>query len=262
MSLFQAINNEKHELIHFETLLSEISSQEGISFADACAVIAREASWYLEDIPFNEPFYLYNYDVINGFNKSDGFSNQSINFLRDMALGIDYVEESAPDLKGRYSRIDGGNGWYREFYFKGTEIAISFLDNGVTLPPCLAKFHTRAENWLKAKKDRLAKENAKKGQKEVSRDELEKEIERLQAEVKDLSTQLPCKLSEFRSDDPLLIAIQLRNSEWSNYDMDNRKTIPSQEALVAQLKQQYKSFDMPDAQARAIEKVACPIKRK
>ena len=69
-------------------------------------------------------------------------------------------------------------------------------------------------------------------------------------------------LGEFRDDDPLLIAIQLRNAEWSNYDVDDRKTIPSQEALVAQVKLQYKEFDMPDVQARAIEKVACPIKRK
>ncbi|QHM96002.1 hypothetical protein [Kosakonia sacchari] len=258
--MFQTINNEKYELVHFETLLSEVSSQESISFEEACAVIAREASWHLEGIPFNEPFYLYDYDVINGFNKSDGFSNQSINFLRDMALGAKFAEESNQEVKGLYSRIDGGNGWYREFYFKGTEITISFLDTGVTLPPCLEKFRTRAEKWLKAKKEKLAKERAKEGQKEVSRAELEKEIERLQFEVKKLSTKLPCQLGEFRDDDPLLIAIQLRNSEWLNYDVDNRKTVPSQEALVAHLKEQYKN--MPDAQARAIEKVACPIKRK
>ncbi|MFY7503918.1 MULTISPECIES: hypothetical protein [unclassified Enterobacter cloacae complex] len=260
MSMFQTINNEKYELVHFEVLLFEVSKQENISFAEACAVIAREASWHLEGIPFNEPFYLYDYDVINGFNKNDSFSNQSINFLRDMALGAEFAEESNPDVKGAYTRIDGGNGWYREFYFKGTEITISFLDTGVNLPPCLEKFRSRAEKLLKAKKDRLAKERAKEGQKEVSRDELEKEIERLQIEVKKLLTQLPCQLGDFRDDDPLLIAIQLRNSEWSNYDEDDRKSIPSQEALVAQLKQQYQK--MPDAQARAIEKVACPIKRK
>jgi hypothetical protein len=72
--------------------------------------------------------------------------------------------------------------------------------------------------------------------------------------------ELPSQLGEFRDDDPLLIAIQLRNSEWSNYDVDDRRTIPSQDALVAQLKLEYEN--MPDAQARAIEKVACPIKRK
>ncbi|HDU7917438.1 TPA: hypothetical protein RGH07_002313 [Serratia marcescens] len=258
--MFQKINNEKYELVHFEILLSEVSNQENISFAEACAVIAREASWHLEGIPFNEPFYLYDYDVINGFNNSDNFSSQSINFLRDMALGAEFEEESNLDVKGMYSRIDGERGWYREFYFKGTEITISFLDSGVNLPPCLEKYRSRAEQLLKAKKDRLAKEREKEGQKEASRDDLEKEIERLQTEVDELLTKLPCQLGDFRDDDPLLIAIQLRNSEWSSYDEDDRKSIPSQEALVAQLKQQYQN--MPDAQARAIEKVACPIKRK
>lgn len=260
MSLFQTINNEKNELIHFETLIGEISKQEGISFSDACAVISREVSWHLEDIPFNEPFYLYDYNVIAGFEKNDSFSNQSIRFLKDMALGAEFAEELNPDMKGVYSRIDGGSGWYREFFFKGTEITISFLDAGVNLPPCLERFRQRAETFLKLKSDRLAKEREKEGQKEVSRDELEKEIERLQTEVKKLLSELPCLLGSFRDDDPLSIAIQLRNSEWSSYDENDRKSIPSQEALVAQLKQQYPN--MPDAQARAIEKVACPIKRK
>lgn len=258
--MFQAINNEKQQLIHFETLLSEVSTQEGISFADACAIIARESAWHLEGVPFDEPFYLYDYDVIKGFNKSDGFSSQSINFLKEMALGAEFAEESNPDMKGIYTRIDGGDGYYRAFYFKGIEIAISFLDTGVRLPPCLEKFREIAELRLKTKKERLANERAKEGQEDVSYEDLEKEIERLRNENAELLDKLPCFLGEFRSDDPLLIAIQLRNSEWSKYDVDDRKTIPSQDALVAQLREQYK--DMPDVQARAIEKVACPIKRK
>lgn len=260
MSLFQIINNEKNELVHFETLISEISKQEGISFSDACAVIAREAVWHLSDIPFYEPFFLYDYDVINGFKKSDDFSNQSIEFLKSMAFGVDYAEEENPDLEGVYSRLDGGNEWYRAFYFKGTEVTISFLDSSVTIPPCLEKFRVSAEKWLKAKKARLANEMANKGIKEVSMSDLEEEIEKLKSEIERLSNLIPSSLGTFRVDDPLLIAIQLRNSEWSGYDEDDRKTMPSQEALVAQLKQQYKN--MPDAQARAIEKVACPIKRK
>lgn len=260
MGLFQQINNEKNELIHFETLLSEIAKQENISFSDACAIIAREAYWHMDDIPFGEPFYLYDYDVISGFKKSDGFSKQSLSFLKDMALGGEFSEESSPDLKGVYSRCDGGNGWYREFYFRGTEITMAFIDSNVNIPPCLEKFRVRADKLLKDKKDRLAKKREKEGQIVVSRDELEKEIELLRAEITTLKGKLPSQLGEFREDDPLLIAIQLRNSEWSNYDVDDRRTIPSQDALVAQLKLEYEN--MPDAQARAIEKVACPIKRK
>ncbi|CAH6157111.1 hypothetical protein AH712_20210 [Salmonella enterica] len=261
--MFQTINKEKSELIHFETLISEISKQEGISFSDVCAVIAREAMWHLQGVPFDEPFYLYDYDVINGFNKNDSFSNQSINFLKEMALGAEFAEESNPEMKGVYSRIDGGNGWYREFYFKGIEITISFLDAHVALPPCLEKYRVESEARLKIKRDRAAaKQRAVEEKAEVSREDLENEIVRLKDEVAKLSANVPCLLGEFRDDDPLLIAIQLRNSEWSKYDEDDRKTIPSQEALVTDLLTRYKSFDMPAIQARAIEKVACPIKRK
>lgn len=258
--MFQKINNERDELIHFETLISEVSKQEGITFSDACAVIAREASWHLEGIPFDEPFYLYDYNVVNGFNKNESFSNQSINFLKAMALGAEFAEEPNSEMKGVYSRVDGGNGWYREFYFKGTELTISFLDTGVNLPPCLEKFRSVSERTLNARREIAAKKRAKEGQPEISREDLEKEIERLNGEVTKLTSKLPSLLAVHRSDDPLLIAIKLRNSEWSNYDIDNRKTIPSQEALVAQLKENFE--DMPDVQARAIEKVACPIKRK
>ncbi|HAU5689066.1 Uncharacterised protein [Citrobacter freundii] len=264
MGLFQRINNEKNELIHFETLITEISKQEGITFSEACAIIAREAEDHLDDIPWNfyEPFYLYDYNVVNGFTRGDSFSKQSINFLKNMAFGIDYVEDSNPEFSGVYQRVDGESGWFREFYFKGSEITLSFLDSGVALPPCLEKFRGYAERRLKAKAERLANEKNEQQNKQLSVIELQQEIDRLQNENNKLKQKIPSMLGEFRDDDPLLIAIQLRNAEWLNYDVDDRKTIPSQEALVAQVKQQYKEFDMPDVQARAIEKVACPIKRK
>lgn len=66
MSMFQTINNEKYELVHFEVLLFEVSKQENISFAEACAVIAREASWHLEGIPFNEPFIYMTMMLLTG----------------------------------------------------------------------------------------------------------------------------------------------------------------------------------------------------
>lgn len=88
------------------------------------------------------------------------------------------------------------------------------------------------------------------------------EIEQLKCKIKELEACIPNLLGKFRDDDPLKIAIELRKSEWVNYDPDDRKTIPSQEALVAQIKEHYRDFEMPDVQARAIEKVACPIKRK
>lgn len=266
MSLFQKINHEKNELIHFEKLLHEISKQEGISFSEACAVIAREAADHSSEIPWDlyEPFYLYEYNVISGFKRTEEFTTQSINFLKAMAFGIEYIEDTNPEFEGVYSRIDGEKGWYRVFYFKGTELATSFLDSNVTLPPCLEKFRLSAERRLKFKAERLAKAKAKVEQADtdVSVESLQKEVDRLQIELKNLSSSVPTMLGAFREDDPLMIAIQLRNTEWANYDIDDRKTVPSQEGLVAQIKEQYKIFNIPEIQARAIEKVACPIKRK
>ncbi|WP_191938396.1 hypothetical protein IFU37_014975 [Pantoea agglomerans] len=93
-------------------------------------------------------------------------------------------------------------------------------------------------------------------------DKLKTENEILKRQVSSLRGNVPPLLAKYREDDPLLIAIQLRNDEWLMYNEDDRKTIPSQEGLVAQLKSQYSEFGMTDVQAKAIEKVACPIKRK
>ncbi|MEM5308461.1 hypothetical protein V5038_14130 [Enterobacter ludwigii] len=262
MSIFQTINHEKNELVPFETLLREVSEQEGISFSEACAVMAREAAWHLEDIPFYEPFYLYDYDVIEGFIKNDEFSKNSLEFLKSMAYGVVYEQDPNPEAENYYSPIYESGTCYRPFYFKGTEISISFMDSGVKLPPCLEKYRRNAERWMKNKNDKRKEKIANEGVKEKTKQEIENEIKTLQNEVEKLTALLPPMLGTYRSDDPLLIAIQLRKTEWANYDEDDRKTVPSQEALVAQLKSQYKEYGMPDAQARAIEKVACPIKRK
>ncbi|HDY9258279.1 hypothetical protein [Pluralibacter gergoviae] len=96
----------------------------------------------------------------------------------------------------------------------------------------------------------------------ITLDEALIEIERLKQTIAELELRLPIFLGEFRDDDPLKIAIQIRHQEWRGYDPENRKTIPSQEGLIAQIVDENKAFDMKDAQARAIEKVACPIKRK
>ncbi|MCK0552599.1 hypothetical protein KFO32_05850 [Pantoea ananatis] len=262
MSLFQTIHYEKNELVEFELLLSEIAIQENITFSEACAIIAREASDHSGDIPFsfNEPFYLYDYNIISGFVKSEDFSQQSISFLKSMALGEEYAEDCSPGHKGVYCRIDGGNGWYHKFYFKGTELTVSLLSANVNIPPCLEKYRKKAESRLKAKLEREEKNSQDKKEVVVTIDSLKEQVATLKKELLDAAKKIPSMLCDFRDDDPLYIAIQMRNSEWSKYNVDDRKTIPSQEALVAQLKEQYKY--MPEVQARAIEKVACPIKRK
>lgn len=264
MGLFKTIYNEKSQLVEFEVLLSEIAEQEGISFSEACAIIAREALDHVDEIPWSssEPFYLYDYNVINGFIKNDSFSKQSIDFLKSMAFGHEYAEDTNPDLKGIYSRVDGGGSdWFYKFYFKGTEITTSLLSANVDIPPCLEKYRRSAEIRLKVKAAHEQKKALESTSAVITKESLQAEILSLQQELERIKSVVPSMLGAFRDDDPLQIAIQLRNSEWAAYDPDVRKSIPSQEALVAQIKEQYRQYDMPDIQARAIEKVACPIKR-
>lgn len=90
---------------------------------------------------------------------------------------------------------------------------------------------------------------------------LKKENEKLKQELAATKLKLPIFLGAYRDDDPLLLAIQLRNIEWRHYDEHDRRTIPTQAALVAQLQEKYGKEQMPEVQAKAIEKVACPIKR-
>ncbi|EOB5456059.1 hypothetical protein ACIUVW_002380, partial [Yersinia enterocolitica] len=61
-----------------------------------------------------------------------------------------------------------------------------------------------------------------------------------------------------REDDPLYLAIQIRNQEWSKYDHENdRATRGNQTAIIKELEDK----GLPNIQAKAIELVACPIKR-
>jgi len=85
------------------------------------------------------------------------------------------------------------------------------------------------------------------------------EIDRLKTELLNKEASLPSALGEYRDDDPLLIAIKIRNNEWLLYNEDDRNTAPTADYIIAKLKDEY---GMSDAQAKAIEKVACPIIRK
>ncbi|OFS12441.1 hypothetical protein [Hafnia sp. HMSC23F03] len=87
---------------------------------------------------------------------------------------------------------------------------------------------------------------------------LKTEKEELEKELQQLRSSSPILLGHHRTDDPLAIAIELRNSEWSSYNENVRSTIPSAEYLIAKIKSEHA---MSDALAKAIEKVACPIQR-
>ncbi|MCT1588300.1 hypothetical protein M3E74_12640 [Morganella morganii] len=93
----------------------------------------------------------------------------------------------------------------------------------------------------------------------ISLDDALSEVQRLKAKIEELEKKQPILLGAYRDNDPLLLAIEIRNSEWAKYDPENdRMTRGNQEAIIKELEDN-KNFS--NAQAKAIEQVACPIKR-
>lgn len=84
------------------------------------------------------------------------------------------------------------------------------------------------------------------------------EIEELKRRIQELENERPILLKEYRDDDPLYLAIQIRNREWANYDPEKDLATRGNQAAI---KQELKDLDISEIEATAIEKVACPIKR-
>lgn len=85
-----------------------------------------------------------------------------------------------------------------------------------------------------------------------------REIEKLKYRIQELENERPILLKEYRNDDPLYLAIQIRNREWANYDPENDRTTRGNQAAITQ---ELKELGVKERQAIAIELVACPINR-
>ncbi|AEF47192.1 hypothetical protein SerAS12_4094 [Serratia sp. AS12] len=89
-------------------------------------------------------------------------------------------------------------------------------------------------------------------------EKLMQENKTLKEQNENLKASIPLLLGKYRSDDPLLLAIEIRNSEWRKYDPENdRATRGNQDSTIKYL--QDKGYTK--RQAESIELVACPIKR-
>ena len=95
--------------------------------------------------------------------------------------------------------------------------------------------------------------------KQTSHNDLQKDLEQAKKEIEKLKKLVPILLGTYRKDDPLLIAIKIRNKEWSNYNEQDRRTRPTQDAICEDLKTNYNV--QTDQLAKAIELVSCPINR-
>ncbi|EFN4213506.1 hypothetical protein FQI95_12605 [Escherichia coli] len=84
------------------------------------------------------------------------------------------------------------------------------------------------------------------------------EISSLKEQIRKLESERPILLNKYRDDDPLYLAIEIRNREWANYDPENeRATRGNQGAITTELEKR----GFTSRQAASIELVACPIKR-
>ncbi|HIG9579611.1 TPA: hypothetical protein ACYEKW_000938 [Escherichia coli] len=89
-------------------------------------------------------------------------------------------------------------------------------------------------------------------------EELRVEISLLKEQIRKLESERPILLNKYRDDDPLYLAIEIRNREWANYDPENdRATRGNQGAITTELEKR----GFTSRQAASIELVACPIKR-
>lgn len=87
---------------------------------------------------------------------------------------------------------------------------------------------------------------------------LRMEVDSLRKQIRKLESERPILLKKYRDDDPLYLAIQIRNQEWSKYNPESdRPTRGNQTAIIKELEDK----EFSNIQARAIELVACPIKR-
>ncbi|MFZ4221347.1 hypothetical protein ACEV6Q_26395 [Enterobacter ludwigii] len=64
-------------------------------------------------------------------------------------------------------------------------------------------------------------------------------------------------LKKYRDDDPLALAIEIRNKEWLDFNPDDKNSRVNQDAIIMELTEK----GLSKKTAASIELVACPIKR-
>lgn len=134
---------------------------------------------------------------------------------------------------------------YERFYIKNTfrinfgDIKISYKDLIKLIPASLPSTFNDLEQEIKKLKSEL--------------EEKDKKITELQTALDDKN--IPILLGVHRNDDPLKIAIEVRNKYWASYPDNVKSNTQIRDYII-------RDYSVTKTFATEIEKIACPIDRK
>lgn len=245
---------EKNSVISFSDTISLIlDNNDFLSFHDAVQFIYRNFNLVNPDSSIS--LVSCSYNRVQGVFESDEVSSDAFATL-EYLTSSGWISGIGNEDDGAYFSIFNNEGYENgsrsEFHFRKEQLKQVLSAAGISY-----QFDDQCD--IVAEVDDKSFDKKLDGYKlEISN--LLDENSKLKREVYSLKSHEPKYLGVFRSDDPLLIAIKIRNTEWASYDENNvRLSTPSADYVIEKLKEQH---GMSHALASAIERVACPIVRK
>ncbi len=250
------LNEYKKEFIYLRDFLDDVFKVAGDDY-DISDVI----KWILKKINRVKPFFtLY---TVNEFNEVEPYIKP---YENRSDLDVLYAKLDTVRKRGCLPCERDESGFLVSGYWEDAEFeAMGFRRNEIfEIFPEILDALTKLEGADSSENDEAQGSDIE--QKELRTDDdflswiamLEKENESLMERVNQLEKERPILLMAYRDDDPLYLAIEIRNREWANYNPNNdMATRGNQEAIKKEL--QERGFS--SRQAESIELVACPIKR-
>lgn len=138
--LFDSLDNQNKNCIHFELLFEQLAKLTERSISDVGILFYRNYEQFKNKYPYSElEFNFYQYNPVTGFHTNADFVLQSMKFLYQISLNRRYYEHPQPGHEGFYSfdlecfsyTLD-----FEGFYFKSSEIYKFLRYIGLPIPLC------------------------------------------------------------------------------------------------------------------------------